>query len=223
MNDEWKSFCRILRKVIDQWSFKSDKYGVSSDELKLRSEIASVIKPYEHQQQLAHTLMHPQPPVIDLPDNKIVVFLEPPASAGQLLVPVLTLKGERHEQRIDVKVVLALFTRDDDDNLRAIAYRFESGDDATHGYFHAQLTEKWCLGGQAGVDDSIPEVVSWFPTSVPAVPVDASKALHAVTSAVISIYGKETTLSILSEHLKPGERKTLEEMKVAASYYLQSS
>jgi hypothetical protein len=115
------------------------------------------------------------------------LLLEPDWRHG--LIPALTFRYNFDRSLPETRFQVALFTMDNESNLRAIGYRFETPEgvsclglrESAHHYYHAQLITRFN-------DQQLP-CPEWLPMKQPAFALDACDSVTLITSLLISLYG----------------------------------
>ena len=119
-------------------------------------------------------------PDVEMRDQNKFLHLAP---TGERIFPFVTMQSSDNWVRFRIYALLTML--DDDNNLQALALRFETdeGDGAgRHDFCHAQL----CIDINKHVKDISP---SWFPVSQPSIPLDAKDQITLVLCMLTSIYG----------------------------------
>lgn len=127
-------------------------------------------------------------------DENRFFYLEPLDDGA--IMPLLTVLTSNQWVHFRVYVLLAMYGNDDE--LEALALRFETDENGSqtsrglgaHDYCHAQLCTR--INGQVG------GTVGWLPTSQPAFPLDAEDQVGLVICALISLYGGRNVLRRLT-------------------------
>lgn len=142
---------------------------------------------------------------IDFSQRKLVLYL-PPLEKNAEFVPVLSLKCNLDETRINIELRVMLVCRVEDDEgkemLCGVGFRLESpygeeedkdkeeGEEnedekeGLHDFYHAQLMRS--LGWKSSV-----ECPSWLPCTQPSFPLTADCPITLVLCLLLTLYGKD--------------------------------
>ncbi|NJM39395.1 MAG: hypothetical protein HC853_00805 [Anaerolineae bacterium] len=125
------------------------------------------------------------------------VFLKP-VDPKINIVPVMTFQFEAGHGQSSLKIRCAMFTRDDEDKLAAIGYRFDSPTASTsdankHSFYHVQPIKNLTLN-----EGHVLPCPQWIPERQPSIPLDAKDALTLFVSFLVSLYGRSYLAGLFS-------------------------
>ncbi|HEV2137778.1 MAG TPA: hypothetical protein VGR53_02970 [Nitrososphaerales archaeon] len=117
----------------------------------------------------------------------------PPLPDDEQFVPVMlgTCDFEASSSSVRIEFHSA---SDQDENGNAIGFRFEGPGAGRHDYWHFQLT-----GGGGSPIGAVPGALSWFPETLPCVPLTVDDPVTLFLAIAVSLYGYGEIRSILSD------------------------
>lgn len=133
------------------------------------------------------SLIKVDPLVINFLDRGKFLVLTPPDNE-EPMVPVITIRCDFTTMMPEFRVRLALFRIGDGGNLQAVGYRFETPEgDGSHDYYHAQFIKEL----EKGRPRCTLPCPDFFPTTQPAVALDAHDPLTLLICVMVSLYGSD--------------------------------
>jgi hypothetical protein len=183
MNNKVGALCELLKALHRSHSRWSRDPGADPRQRKLNEKVSKipirVIEDLQLEQLLRTALAGGS---IDFLSGERYLFLKPPEQEGALL-PVLSLKSDFGRSELAIR--MALFTFDEQDDVAAIGFRFETPHgDGLHNYHHAQLITSFGKGMKP-----LPKVPSWLPVSQPALMMSAKTPFALLLGVLIGLYG----------------------------------
>ncbi len=119
--------------------------------------------------------------------RSLYLFLNP-VTNGRFMLPVVSMKFNFGRSIPEFRCRLGLFLQNNE-QLVAIGYRFESPEDAVgiHYYHHVQIIQ----GFEKENPFPPPEFNEWLPDSQPAFPIDSKNSVQTLLCLLVSLYGKD--------------------------------
>lgn len=217
---EWQHFCRLFKRICARWGFNKRQFDQEAETndanvrlSDLYDDVSQTLSPFEaHELNGIRQHVSPKNDDIDLVDEGIVIFLEPPSvyGLGRKQFPVLTIQASKNASRPSAKIVAAFFTRGDDESVKCSGYRFETIGGGTHKYAHVQGTKKW----SSSEEEILPGVAEWRPVQSPAFPLDAECSVQVLLCLLVSIYGVNALTDLKEDQVYSHVTSYLERMHI---------
>ncbi|MGI4787347.1 MAG: hypothetical protein ACRYFS_00710 [Janthinobacterium lividum] len=128
-------------------------------------------------------------PIADLAQTKAFVYLKP-VEHDSWIAPILSISYDFERDFPMMRLRLSMFVLDDNDELKAIGYRFETPEsegDGIHNYYHAQMIYRF---DKVGKIKDLP-CPKWIPQTQPAFALDATSPCTLLACMLCSVYGRE--------------------------------
>lgn len=171
----------ILRRIlIWLWGrHRTTQSSLSGNLLQIHAQVSRVYRGFD-ERELGALFSNEASASKDFGGHGKCLFLEPETEQG--MVPILLFRYDFARSIPEVRLRIALFLLDENSELRAIGYRFESPEgEGIHHYYHAQLITHF--------DSHRLPCPEWLPVKQPAFALDANSPSTLIVCLLISLYG----------------------------------
>lgn len=184
MNEEMK-----VLKAILVWLWKSSKPWEYSTKIPLEiyNEIQNTYFSWSNDNEL-ESMYAFETRITSVKSNRYLYL----RATHSCMVPVLDVAWDQSRSIPELRLRVGLFLRDDNDELRAFGYRFESPETiGNHHYYHAQYIHGFNKDAFFWGDTK-----TWISDDCPTFPLDADSPVKLIVSVLVALYGKNFVTEI---------------------------
>jgi hypothetical protein len=158
-------------------------------------------------------------------ERKKVLYLKPPERGGNVL-PILTMEYDFTRSDPEIRIKVALYTLDEDSNLRVLGLRFEAPEGkGDHNYYHVQFSKgfepsQYFRGDESSEGESTDAPFPvWLPVKEPTIPISAQNSAELLLCVLASLYGNNelSKFSTKNEWLGQKIKSYLQNMNVVGA------